>query len=114
MKFVSEEQLIPGQTYMIYYPQTKTEPSIGNFIRKSGALEFMVNGRILSILSKHDEDNLEPEEEYSPIVGFPTLEQLSYRIITTSRRTKADKHNIKKTFGTGRKRTRRRKGPTRV
>ena len=45
MKFVSEEELVPGQDYMIYCPSTRTKPSIGTFISKSATLLFRANGQ---------------------------------------------------------------------
>ncbi len=39
----------------------------------------------------HDEDNLEPDEEYSPVHGIPSAQQLAYGTITMSKRTTKDK-----------------------
>jgi hypothetical protein len=70
----------------------------------------------VSILSQEEEDNLEPEEEYSPVHGIPTAQQLAYGTITMSQRTPRDKRTIRDTFKSGGKRRTRRKrrGPIRI
>jgi hypothetical protein len=59
MKFVSDKQLVPGQTYMIYYPKPDTHSNYGSqylvgiFTGSSfdGALIFNVNGSFVSNLA---------------------------------------------------------------
>ena len=99
---------------MIYYPSTRTQYTIGRYVGKSrdGAIEFSIDGHTVSILSQEEEDNLEPEEEYSPVHGLPTAQQLAYGTITMSHRTPGDKRIIRDTFKSGGKRTRR--GPIRI
>ena len=104
---------------MIYYPITRTQYTIGRYVGKSrdGAIEFSIDGHTVSILSQEEEDNLEPEEEYSPVHGIPTARQLAYGKITLSRRTPSDIRTIRDTFKSygGKRRTRRkRRGPTRI
>ena len=121
MKFVSDKQLVPGQTYMIYYPKPDTHSNYGSqylvgiFTGSSfdGALIFNVNGSFVSNLPYDDDNNLNPHEEYSPVDGTPTLEQLAYGRISMDPYTKTDKQEIKRRATTlgGKRRTRR--GPTR-
>ena len=127
MRFVTDDKLVPGQTYMIYYPKPDTHSNYGSqylvgiFTGRSleGALIFNVNGSFVSNLPYEDDDNLNPHEEYSPVDGTPTLEQLAYGRITMESLAKDDKKEIKRrstTFG-GKRCTRRkseRRGPTRA
>ena len=122
MIFVADDKLVPGQTYMMYYPKPDTHSNYGSqylvgiFTGRSfdGALIFNVNGSFVSNLPYDDDSNLNPHEEYSLVVGTPTLEQLAYGRITMDPHTKEEKQDIKRrsiTFGGKRRKTRR--GPTR-
>ena len=120
MRFVSEDKLEIGQNYMIYYPQTKQRPVILTFIGKDADKDLVFRneaGQQVIILCK--ENNVNEEEEFSPVHGMPTAQQLAYGEITVSRRTQKDIKTIRDTFKSGGKRSKRmrkrtRRGPTRV
>ena len=92
---------------------------VGIFTGRSpkGAINFNVNGSFVSNLPYDDDDNLNPHEEYSPVDGSPTLEQLAYGRITMEPLTKEEKAYAKRRSSTfaGKRRTRRnRRGPIRI
>lgn len=116
MRFVSEDKLEIGQNYMIYYPQTKQRPVILTFIGKDADKDLVFRneaGQQVIILCK--ENNINEEEEFSPVHGIPTAQQLAYGEITISTRTHKDIKTIRDTFKSGGKRRKRtRRGPTRI